>query len=207
MALTMQRFLATNKRQHNASFHPGRLIWMVKTTNIVGEIFFNCCIKDDNTVRKYKANSEEKPIIRVLPFLFFNEKKFFYCCSITVVCIFSPPLHPTPAKPTSLPCHHPPPRFCPCVLYSSSWKPLSPLCPPHSPLAIVSPPFFLPSFWVSSNVRCQIFGCRPTRLWGSGNYFSAYFSLPFRLGNSYCFIFKFTDALLCLLHFTIKFLH
>ena len=24
------------------------------------------------------------------------------CCSITVVCIFSPPLHPTPAKPTSL---------------------------------------------------------------------------------------------------------
>ena len=27
---------------------------------------------------------------------------FFYRCSVTVVCIFSPPLHPTPAKPTSL---------------------------------------------------------------------------------------------------------
>ena len=62
---------------------------------------------------------------------------FFYCCSITVVCIFSPPLYSTPAKPTSLPCLHPPPLFCPCVLYSSSWKLLSPLSPPHSPLVIV----------------------------------------------------------------------
>ena len=26
-------------------------------------------------------------------------KKLFYCCSITVVCIFSPLLYPTPAKP------------------------------------------------------------------------------------------------------------
>ena len=50
---------------------------------------------------------------------------FFYCCSITVVWIFSPPLHPTPAKPTSLPRVHSPPWFCPCVLYSSSWKPLT----------------------------------------------------------------------------------
>ena len=49
---------------------------------------------------------------------------------------FSP--HPsTPAKPTCLPCFHPPPWFCPCVLYSSSCKPLSPLSLPHSPLAIV----------------------------------------------------------------------
>ena len=62
---------------------------------------------------------------------------FFYCCSITVVCIFSPPLHPTPAKPTSLPHLHPPPWFCPCVLYSSSCNPLSSLSPPHSPLAII----------------------------------------------------------------------
>ena len=44
---------------------------------------------------------------------------------------------PTPAKPTSLPRLHPPPWFCPCVLYSSSWKPFSPLSPPPSPLAIV----------------------------------------------------------------------
>ena len=64
-------------------------------------------------------------------------KKLFYCCSIIVVCIFSQPLHPSPAKQTCLPCLHPPPWFCPCILYSSSWKPLSPLSPSHSPLVIV----------------------------------------------------------------------
>ena len=57
---------------------------------------------------------------------FFN----FYCYSITVVCLFSPSLHPTPAEPTSLPHLHPPPWFCPCVLYSSSCNPLFPLSPP-----------------------------------------------------------------------------
>ena len=56
-------------------------------------------------------------------FFFFN----FYCYSVTVVCIFSPSLHPTPTKPTFLPNLHPPPWFCPCVLYSSSCKPISPL--------------------------------------------------------------------------------
>ena len=30
---------------------------------------------------------------------------------------FLPTTPPTPAKPTSLPCFHPPPWFCPCVLY------------------------------------------------------------------------------------------
>ena len=72
-----------------------------------------------------------------MSYIFFLIKHFFYCCSITVVCMFSPPLHSTPAKPTSLPCLHSPPWFCPCVLYSSSCKPLSPLSPPHSPLVIV----------------------------------------------------------------------
>ena len=43
----------------------------------------------------------------------------------------------TPAKPTSLLCFHPPPWFCPCVLYSSSWKPFPPLSSLCSPLAIV----------------------------------------------------------------------
>ena len=69
---------------------------------------------------------------------FFSFLKNFYCYSITVVCIFSPSLHPTPAEPTSLPHLHPPPWFCLCVLYSSSCKPLSPLSPPHSPLATVT---------------------------------------------------------------------
>ena len=60
--------------------------------------------------------------------------KNIYCYSITVVCLFSPSLHPTPAEPTSLPQLHPHPWFCPCVLYSSSYNPLSPLSPspPHS---------------------------------------------------------------------------
>ena len=55
-------------------------------------------------------------------FSFFLKK--IYCYSITVVCPFSPSLHPTPAKPTSLPHLHPPPWFCPCVLYSSSCNPV-----------------------------------------------------------------------------------
>ena len=65
------------------------------------------------------------------------KKKLFYCCSITVVCIFSPLLYPTPAKHTSPPCFHPPPWFCLRVLYSSSWKPFSLLSLPPSPLATV----------------------------------------------------------------------
>ena len=83
-------------------------------------------------------NSSDKPMKVCL------EKKInvfliliFYCDSITVVCLFSPSLHPTPAEPPSLLHLHPPPWFCPCVLYSSSWNPLSSLSPPRSPLTIV----------------------------------------------------------------------
>ena len=50
---------------------------------------------------------------------------------------FLPIPTPHPAEPISLPCFHLCPWFCPCVLYSSSCNPLSPLSPPHSPLAIV----------------------------------------------------------------------
>ena len=53
----------------------------------------------------------------------------FYCYLITVVWLFSPPLHPTTVKPLSLPHFHPPPWFCPCVFYSSSCNPLFPLSP------------------------------------------------------------------------------
>ena len=63
----------------------------------------------------------------VVVFFFLKMFFFFNCYSITVVCLLSPSLHPTPAKPASLPHLHPPPWFCPCVLYSSSWKPFSPL--------------------------------------------------------------------------------
>ena len=75
-------------------------------------------------------------LVKGLPLFYLFFKKF-YCYSITVVCLFSPSLHPTLAEPTSLPHLHPPPWLCPCVLYSSSCNPLSSLSPPHSPLAIV----------------------------------------------------------------------
>ena len=45
----------------------------------------------------------------------------------------TPPQPVPPPSPTSTP-----PWFCPCVLYSSSYRPLSPLSPPHSPVAIVT---------------------------------------------------------------------
>ena len=63
------------------------------------------------------------------------------------------PSPPTPAKPTSLPCFHPPPWFCPCVLYSSSCNPLSSLFPPHSPVTIVR--LFLTS--MSLVIFCLLF--------------------------------------------------
>ena len=87
---------------------------------------------------------------RIVKFLFsFFLFKNFYCYSVTVVCIFSPSLHPTPTNPTSLPHLYPPPWFCPCVLYSSSCRPLSPLSPPHSPLAIV----MHMCFWVNDEYK------------------------------------------------------
>ena len=69
-------------------------------------------------------------------FLFFH--KLLHCCSITVVCIFSPPLPSHPSQthlPHLLP--SPNPWFYPCVLYRSSGKPFSPLSHSPSPLAIV----------------------------------------------------------------------
>ena len=75
-----------------------------------------------------------RPVANGVVFL----KLIYLFYSVTIVCIFSPSLHPTPASPTSFPHLYPPPWFCPCVLYSSSYRPVSPLSPPHSPLAIVT---------------------------------------------------------------------
>ena len=72
-----------------------------------------------------------------LSFIFFIYFLIFIVIQLQLSAFFSPFFHPTPAKPTSLPHLHPPPWFCPWVLYSSSCNPLSPLSPPHSPLAIV----------------------------------------------------------------------
>ena len=96
---------------------------------------------------------ECKDIVLFPKISFFPFFKNVYCNSITVVCIFSPSLHPTPAEPTSLPQLHPAPWFCPWVLFSNSWKPLSSLSPPHSPLASVR--LFLTS--VSLVIFCLLF--------------------------------------------------
>ena len=85
-------------------------------------------------VDNYKVKLMWPPVLDHFIFIYFN----FYFYSVTIVCIFSPSLHPTPASPTSLPHLYPPPWFCPCVLYSSSYWPLSPRSPPLSPLAIVT---------------------------------------------------------------------
>ena len=58
----------------------------------------------------------------------FNMSLFYFILFLIILLLFSYSClhflpntpHPTPAKPTSLPCFHPPPWFCPCVLYSSS---------------------------------------------------------------------------------------
>ena len=84
----------------------------------------------------------EHSISLVLRYLLFTFERFFfffnifYCCSSTVFCLFPPPLHTTPALPTFLPCFHPPPCCCPCVLYNCSCKPftLFPWNPLPSPL-------------------------------------------------------------------------
>ena len=76
--------------------------------------------------------------------LFYFASLFLHAFLITLLLFNYSCLHflpttpqPTPAKPTSLPFFHPPARFCPCVLYSSSSKPFSALSPHSSPLAIV----------------------------------------------------------------------
>ena len=131
-----------------------------------GTIYFLCCFQSELAVFILNFISEIFYIIFFLSLPSFLPPSLpsflcsflpsflsFYCCSITVGCIFSPPTYPTPDKPTSLPCLHRPPCFCPYVLYSSSWKPLSPLSPPHSPLAIVR--LFLTS--MSLVIFCLLF--------------------------------------------------
>ena len=66
-------------------------------------------------------------ILILITSIYFLLLYFFNFYSLTIFCIFSPSLHPTPGSPTSLPHFYPPPWFCPGVLYSSSYRPLSSL--------------------------------------------------------------------------------
>ena len=104
--------------------------------------FFLCSVLIGWFVLPYLSTHWFEPVLHLFqdwfPVMYsFFLISIFYCYSITVVCLFSPALHPTPAEPPSLSHLHPPLWFCPCVLYSSSCNPLSSLPPPHSPLTIV----------------------------------------------------------------------
>ena len=66
---------------------------------------------------------------------------------------FLPIPPPHPSWTPSLPHLYPHPWLCPCVLYSSSYNPLSSLSPSHSPLAIVR--LFLTS--MSLVIFCLLF--------------------------------------------------
>ena len=88
------------------------------------------------------------------PLNFFHYLFIYFIVVQLQLSVFSPHHYlSTQAKPTSLPCFHPSPWFCPRVLYSSSWKPPSPLSFPHSPLAIVR--LFLTS--MSLVIFCLLF--------------------------------------------------
>ena len=93
-------------------------------------------LANDKTILLFSSNNATNKSMYFFSIFIFIFFIYFY--SVTIVCIFSPSLHPTTASHTSIPPLYPPPWFCPCVLYSSFYRPLSPLSPPHSPLAIVT---------------------------------------------------------------------
>ena len=79
-------------------------------------------------------------VFRFLKMFFCHYHALLFLAFLKIILLFNYScLHflPTPAKTTSLPYFHPPPWFYPCVLFSSSWKPFSPLSFPSTPLAIV----------------------------------------------------------------------
>ena len=53
--------------------------------------------------RLYSVPMYEYSMAYLAKFVCFLKNLFIYFYSVTIVCIFSPPLHPIPASPTSLP--------------------------------------------------------------------------------------------------------
>ena len=79
---------------------------------------------------------------------------FFYCCSSTIVSIFTSPCPPTLPIPTSHPRAYPL-WLCPCVLYTCSLMTL-PLFPPIIPLPLPSGYILLPvSRWTEALTLCR----------------------------------------------------
>ena len=102
-----------------------------------------------------KCHLERSSLIILFQTLFyFNFFKLINLFLFSYNCLhFLPFPPPHPASPTSLPHLYPPSWFCLCVLYSSSYRPLSPLSTPHSPVAIVT--MFLIS--MSLAIFCLLF--------------------------------------------------
>ena len=122
----------------------------VKWTSIIQWFFLKSSLNDNITLKKrehmIRAQSNYPStdlymlsfiVTSVLVPIFFLKLIYLFLFSYNCLC-FLPFPPPTPASPTSLPYLYPPPWFCPCVLYSSSYRPLSTLSPPHSPVAIVT---------------------------------------------------------------------
>ena len=81
-------------------------------SNLAKEIDFQEVQEVQSPTKLDPKRNTPRHIIIKLPKIKDKETIFlknFYCYLVTVVCIFSPSLHPIPAKPTSLPHLHPPP--------------------------------------------------------------------------------------------------
>ena len=103
------------------------LKWSTSLACYLFKLFNFQCVFDQKLNKCIDAPSFSMwPVVSFFIYYFF---KLFYHCSITVVCIFSPSSHPSQT--------HLPPLLPPSllvlsyVLYSSSWKPFSPLSPPQ----------------------------------------------------------------------------
>ena len=108
------------------------------------EIFTEKVLQQVRKTRPVLSSSLKRNIRRTrgAAFFFFTFYFFFpifkFLLLFNYSCLHFLPISPPHPSQTHLPpCFHPPPWFCPCVLYSSSSNPLSPRCPPLSPLAIV----------------------------------------------------------------------
>ena len=73
---------------------------------IISPFTKNFGLEDDQNSLSFFFLSSVKTIPLFIDFLFFWFHTLLYCCLLTVVCIFSRPLPPTPSKPTSLPSFH-----------------------------------------------------------------------------------------------------
>ena len=83
-----------------------------------------------NNIVNFERNKRNKLTVYVSGF-----ELFFNCCSSTIVSIFSPPVPPTPATPTSHPQSYLPLALsmCPLYMFLDDPSPFSPVILSHFP--------------------------------------------------------------------------